>query len=388
MAATSSIKTRLFSLLLALYLISSTPKPIRAEDAITYKYEDYQEDNDRIRVQAHYVKVDKDLGINTTLSVIGLVDTITGSTPTGAPIQDDDPNQVPLGNLVDKRESIVVDLDHKKGDHTFIFELSHSDESDYLSQGGAFTYKRGLNKNNTTLQFGYSLLDDELTAVTLRDPETKTSHDFFAGFTQVMDPATVITTNLGYGKETGYLADPYKSVQKSVEILPDFFLPILFRENRPRAREKWILQTEVLHDIQNLNASVQASYRYFSDDAGIDSHTWSIEWYQKLSEKLILRPVFRYYRQSAANFYHYDLDQTNIIPDRDTIGTAPYYSSDHRLSKLETVTYGAKLVWFITDEWELNLKFNRYEMSGRDGITHPSAYSDADVLTVGGRWWF
>ena len=388
MSAKSYLKNQFHCLLLALYLLSSAPKLILGEDSITRKYEEYQEDSDRIRVEAHYLRVEKDLGVNTTVSVVGLVDTITGSTPTGEPIHASDPDQVPLEELEDRRKSAVVNLEHKSGDNAFTFELSYSDESDYLSQGGTASYKRELNKNNTTLQLGYSFLDDELSAVTLRDPEIKTSHDLFFGVSQVVDPSTVVRANIAYGQENGYLADPYKIVLKSVEILPDFFLPIRFPENRPRSREKWIFFTEAMRDIDPFKASMQASYRYFSDDAGIDSHTFTIEWFQKLSDKVILRPSYRYYKQSAANFYHYDLDQTSIIPDRGLRGTGPFYSSDHRLSKMETETYGAKLIWFVTDYLEFNVKFNRYEMKGLDGITHQSAYSNADIFTIGGRWWF
>ena len=383
------LKYRIHCLLLALYLFSSSPKPIRAEDSLTYKYEDYQEDNDRIRVEAHYLRAEKELGVNTKLGVVGLVDTITGSTPTGEPIQPGgDPNQVPLDYLEDRRESIITTLDHKSGDHGFTFELSYSDESDYESKGGAFVYKRETNKNNTTFQTGYALLEDELTAPVLLDPEKKTSHDMFVGVSQVIDPATVLTANISYGKEYGFLGDPYKKVQKTVEILPDFFLPITFRENRPRERHKWIFYTELLRDFEKANGSLQTSYRFFSDDANINSHTISIEWFQKLSEKLVLRPNYRFYKQSAADFYVHNLDQTNIIPDSANLGTAPFYSSDHRLSKMETHTYGAKLVWFVNDDLELNIKYNRYEMNGLDNITHFSVYSDADILTVGGRWWF
>jgi hypothetical protein len=383
-----SLNNQIRSVILALYLLSSTPKLVVGEDSVTYKYEDYQEDNDRIRVVAHYVRVEKELGANTTISAIGLIDTITGSSPTGEPIQAEDPNQVPLEYLEDERKSGVINLEQRVGDHAFTFEFSHSDESDYLSEGGTITYKRELNKNNTTLQAGYSLLDDELTAFSLPEPEAKTSHDLFFGVTQVVDPSTIVRANIAYGQENGYLADPYKGVLKSVEILPEFFLPILFPENRPRSREKWIFFTEALRDFDKLGAGIQASYRYFSDDAGIDSHTFSVEWFQKLSEKVILKPIYRYYKQSAANFYFYDLDQTSILPDRDLRGVGPFYSSDHRLSKMETHTYGLKLIWFISDALEFNVKFNRYEMKGLDNITHPSAYSDADIFTVGGRWWF
>lgn len=375
--------------MLILYLAGNTPKPVRAEDSLSYKFEDYQEDNDRIRVVAHYLRAEKDLGINTQLGIVGLIDTITGSTPTGEPIQPDgDPDQVPLESLEDRRKSVIVDLDHKLNDHGFTFELSYSNESDYESKGGAFSYKREFNKNNTTLQMGYALLEDDLTAPTLRNPERKTSRDLFVGISQVVDPSTVLTANLSYGAERGYLGDPYKSVQKTIEILPDFFLPILFPENRPRSREKWIFYTQLQRDFASLNGSLQGSYRFFSDDANIDSHTLSLEWFQKLKDHLVLRPVYRYYRQSAADFYFHDLDQTNVIPDRNNAGNAPFYSSDHRLSKMETHSYGLKLIWFINDAWEFNVKFDRYKMKGLDGITHFSAYSDAGIFNTGLRWWF
>lgn len=392
MADKLPFRKQVFSLLLTLYLLSSSPKLIRAQDSITYKWEDYQEDNDRIRVIAHYLRVEKELGINTKLSVVGLTDTITGSTPTGEPIQEDgDPNQVPLEELTDERESIVVNLNHKKGSQTFSFEVSDSDESDYESKGAAVNYARELNKDNTTMQVGYSILDDDLTATTFLDPEKKVSHDVFMGVTQVVDTATVLKAGLGYGQENGYLGDPYKVVQQSVAPFPDFpdiTIPITLRENRPSSREKWTFFTELIRDLEKMNASLQTSYRFFSDDADIDSHTFAIEWFQKLSDNFVLKPHYRYYRQSAADFYFYNLNTMNIEIIRVDEGQMPFFSSDHRLSQMKTEAYGLKLIWFINDEWELNLKVDRYEMSGLDGVTHPSAYSDADTLTLGGRWWF
>ena len=363
------------------------PKLARAEDSIRYKYEDYQEDDDRIRVRAHYMSADKDLSPDTRLGVVGLIDTITGSTPTGEGLEEG-ADRVPMGSLVDERRSVILNLDHQLKDHAFTFELSYSKESDYLSEGGALTYRRYLNKKNTSLEMGYSLLQDELSAPTLPERESKVSEDFLFGITQIMDPVTVWSADVTYGREKGYLADPYKVVEKDIELIPDFFIPIIFPENRPRSREKWVFYTEVLRDLEKLKASLQASYRFFSDDADLAAHTISLQWFQKLSDRVILEPIFRYYRQSAANFYHHDLNLARIIPDRAAIGRAPYFSSDHRLSKMETFTWGAKLVYFVFEDLEFNLKLQRYEMAGLDYATHPSVYSDANILTVGGRWLF
>ncbi len=387
MATSSHFKTRIYSLLFALYLLSSMPKPVRGEDSIRYKYEDYQEDNDRIRVRAHYISADKDLSPNTRLGVVGLIDTITGTTPTGE-LPEAGADRVPMGDLVDERRSIILNLDHQLKDHAFTFEWNYSNESDYLSEGGALTYRRYLNKKNTTIELGYSLLQDELSAPTLPEKESKDSEDVLIGITQILDPATVWSADLTYGREDGYLADPYKVVEKDIELISDFFLPITFPENRPRSRQKWIFFTDILRDFEKLKGSLQTSYRYFSDDADLDAHTFSLQWFQKISDQIILEPLFRYYKQSAANYYHHDLNLTDILPDRNTIGHAPYFSSDHRLSKMETYTWGAKLVYFFSQDLEFNLKIQRYEMTGLDPLTHPSVYSDADILTVGGRWFF
>ncbi len=373
--------------MLALYLVSSMPKPVRSEDSIRYKYEDYQEDDDRIRVRAHYISADKDLSPNTRLGVVGLIDTITGTTPTGE-LPEAGADRVPMGSLIDERRSIILNLDHQVKDHAFTFELNYSNESDYLSEGGAFTYRRYFNKKNTAFELGYSLLQDELSAPTLPEVEGKDSEDVLLGITQTLDPATVWSADLTYGRENGYLADPYKVVEKNVELLSDFFLPITFPENRPRSREKWIFFTEMIRDLEKLKASIQASYRYFSDDADLDAHTLSLQWFQKISDQVILEPLVRYYRQSAANYYHHDLNLTGIIPDRETIGRAPYFSSDHRLSNMETFAWGAKLIYFFSEDLEFNLKLQRYDMAGLDPLTHPSVYSDANILTVGGRWVF
>ena len=372
---------------MALYLLSSMPKPVRGEDSLRYKYEDYREEDDRIRVRAHYISADKDVSPSTRLGVVGLVDTITGSTPTGE-LPEAGADRVPMGELVDERRSIILNLDHQLQDHAFTFELNYSNESDYLSEGGAFTYRRYLNKKNTTLELGYSMLQDELSAPTLPELESKDSEDVLLGITQILDPATVWSADLTYGREDGYLADPYKVVEKDIELISDFFLSITFPENRPRFREKWIFYTDVIRDLEKLKASFQASYRYFSDDADLDAHTFSLQWFQKISDQVILEPLIRYYKQSAANYYHHDLNRTGIIPDRKTIGRAPYFSSDHRLSKMETYTWGVKLVYFFSEDLEFNLKIQRYEMAGLDSLTHPSVYSDADILTVGGRWVF
>ena len=55
---------------------------------------------------------------------------------------------------------------------------------------------------------------------------------------------------------------------------------------------------------------------------------------------------------------------------------------------METFTYGAEVSARVLSWLTLNLGFKRYEMMGLDGVTSPSAYAHASILTVGSRVWF
>jgi hypothetical protein len=65
-------------------IYSLLPKPARTEDLVSYKFQSWQEDGGRIRVDAHYALLEKDLGLETKLKVTGLVDAIAGRRPTAS----------------------------------------------------------------------------------------------------------------------------------------------------------------------------------------------------------------------------------------------------------------------------------------------------------------
>jgi|TARA_B110000438_G_scaffold285588_1_gene315845 hypothetical protein len=69
-------------------------------------------------------------------------------------------------------------------------------------------------------------------------------------------------------------------------------------------------------------------------------------------------------------------------------GPGPHYSSDHRLSEMETINLGIKLRYEIIDGLAIDLSYERYTLSGLDDITPDSAYSKANIFTLGGQWVF
>jgi len=370
------------SVLLALAL----PRAARTEDVVSYKFQTWQEDGGRIRVDAHYALAEKDLGLSTRLKVTGLVDAIAGATPNGQPAPEGS-DQVPLSRLTERRKAWSADFSHQFSRTSVALGYAVSRESDYISKGLSVNTLTDFNEKNTTLIFGYARVDDDITARFLPAPRTKTGDDFVLGVTQLLNARTTLTFNVTYGVADGFMSDPYKIIQKNVELFPGLFLALTFPENRPKHREKWVVFTGTNLAVDRLKGALDASYRYYHDNFGTDSHTVALEWFQSIGDHLIVRPSLRFYRQSAASFYHITLDGTSIDPLDPASGRAPFYSADYRLSKLDTLNAGIKIVWnIIPDRLAVDATYERYTMTGRDGRTSASAYPDANVFTFGGRY--
>jgi hypothetical protein len=71
------------------------------------------------------------------------------------------------------------------------------------------------------------------------------------------------------------------------------------------------------------------------------------------------------------------------MPVRIPIGTAPYYTSDFRLSAEDATSCGLKVAWKASNYLQLDASYERYAMRGRDGVTPASAYPTAGISTVG-----
>jgi hypothetical protein len=53
---------------------------------------------------------------------------------------------------------------------------------------------------------------------------------------------------------------------------------------------------------------------------------------------------------------------------------------------MQTFTYGLKLVWNVSEAWQFDAAFERYDMRGTDRVTPQSAYCRANIITAGGRF--
>jgi Protein of unknown function (DUF3570) len=365
------------------WLVLLVPRLVRGDSSFSYKYEDYSEAGGRMEIKTDGAMISQDLGPDMHFQAEGVIDAIAGATPNGQPAPAGS-DQVVLTEMHDRRKAWNATLSRQFSGINVSLGYAHSLESDYRSNGLSLNSVTEFNDKNTELLFGVAGTDD-LVKVFYQAPwAKKRGNEALLGGRQLLGPRTSVTANLSWQRDTGYLTDPYKLVQKNVEVAPSVFLPFTYSENRPDQRTKWIALLALNQAVPSVNGALEASYRFFHDTYGTDAHTFAVTWIQKIGSAFYLEPELRGYEQTAAGFYHYQLDTTSLMP---TGGAphpqGPFYSSDYRLSALRTYTYGLKGIWNVTAAVRFDVKIEEYVMRGRDGLTPQSAYPRARIFNAG-----
>jgi Protein of unknown function (DUF3570) len=401
---------------LAALLQLATPARGRAENRVEYRYEDYIEDNDRIRIRTHSVYAEQALNSKVTVKGNFVYDGISGASPSGG-IPAAGSDQVPLQQLEDIRRAGYLEGAITTGRFITRPQVSYSVESDYESIGLSLNESIEFNQKNTVLTVGLARNFDRVTGYWLSNKTVwkhKDTWDALIGVTQLLGPKTYLTANFTVSVSDGYLTDPYKGVYfrydypgDDLNTDPSFPIP----ERRPDQRIKEIAYLGITHFVTRLNGSIDANYRFHNDDWGIQAHTFTATWNQKVGNRVTISPLFRYHRQSAADFYAPVFTGSNNRADANGVQVAlqsdgsylfdgdpgypgdgtpfqvpawpKYFSSDYRLSELETFTAGVEIRWEVSDHVSVDLGYKRYAMFGLDSNSYRSSYPQAHVFTVG-----
>ena len=153
----------------------------------------------------------------------------------------------------------------------------------------------------------------------------RNSFDLSLSLSQVVNQRMQIALLTDGVVQQGYLGLPYYRVYFNdgsvhIENLPDLRvkLPIGIRVN-------YFLGDRII---------LKSYYRYFMDNWGVRAHTFSIETPIKITPFVSLSPFYRYYVQSAANFF---------APYGQHDGSEKYYSSDYNYSAFSANYEGINL---------------------------------------------
>ena len=192
------------------------------------------------------------------------------------------------------------------------------------------------------------------------DPEFKGIFDVLFGVTQILNRHALMQLNYSHGFIRGYLTDPYKvvsvvdSITGEPALTPTTTNGIYLNEKRPDSRDTNSIYWKT---VINLGEDVlRISYRYFWDDWGIKSNTVDLEYRFELWNGFYLQPHYRYYTQSAADFYRHSLRDNETVPD--------YVSADFRLAEFTGKTVGIKLGIDFSNSTKFAVRFEKYKQSG------------------------
>ncbi len=274
-----------------------------------------------------------------------------------------------------------------------------SSEYDYFSIGFGGSYTRLFNDKNTELTIGGNVyldkwdliypielregfFDDRIEGDGTYDPAfsefseaNRNSYALSLGFSQILNKKLQGALFMDVVSQSGLLSTPFQRIYfgNAENFFIDDFQLADDVERLPDNRFKIPFGGRLNYYVNDLLV-LRSYYRFYWDDWGITSHTASLEAPFKVTNKFTLYPTYRYYTQSAADYF---------FEKEDALSTFEFYTSDYDLSKYDAHQYGLGLQYkdifanskiFSFGLKTIDLRFSHYDRS--DGL---SAY----ILTLG-----
>ncbi|MFQ5588944.1 MAG: DUF3570 domain-containing protein [Nitrospiria bacterium] len=347
----------------------------------------YQESDNRVTAFEPVINARKEFAGDRFANFKLVVDALTGATPNGATPSDVPqtftrpsgngeytiaPGETPLDDtFIDTRVALSGSWTQPLDRLTkATVGANVSVEFDFKSIGLNGSVSRDFNQRNTTLTFGLAGEFDTIephggvpTPFGVMAPagtpqprdgqsDSRTVIDAIAGVTQVVNRQTLMQLNYSLSQSSGYHTDPFKLISR-VDGGTGSTVDYVF-ENRPDNRMKhslyWLTRYHLSRDI------IGASYRFFTDDWGILSHTLDLTYRWKLMPKHFLEPHVRYYQQSEADFYRVGVTNGAPLPAE--------ASADYRLAEFKAITVGFTYGWDFRDESSLLVRLEYYMQDG------------------------
>jgi hypothetical protein len=355
----------------------------------------YSESDSRVRDVSLNARARKEIREEKFLDLTLAIDSLTGASPSGAtPASTVQTFTNPSGNaqytIQPREQALDTSFLDTRTALTASWEMpvtrlallsvgaSLSDEYDYTHTGVNARLARDFNNRNTTLSFGVALANDTISPVggsplplspmlglgnvsNRRGDQSKDVTDFLIGVSQVLNRHTIVQFNYSLSQADGYLTDPYKVLSVADPVTGNLVAgPVgsgrnryLF-ESRPETRDKQSIYALVKRHFSG--DVLEASYRYMTDDWGVDSHTVELRYRWNFGSGSYWQPHVRFYQQTAADFYRTVLFNGAPLP---TFATA-----DHRLGEFDGLTVGVKYGRTTARDSEWSTRVEYYTQTG------------------------
>ena len=334
----------------------------------------YSEADDRVSVVKLVAGAGGDVTDRDRVTILAVLDTMSGATPTGAVktsggsntttgasggggVGVSDPNANALAHFDDTRLANSITWTHTHDNNwTIDYNGAVSIENDYRSFSAAVTVNKETKSKDFRFTLGVAGTYDQIFRVgagstpvpltQIADNQfggegEKNTTDLIFGVTHVINRRTVGQVNLTYSRSDGYLTDPYK-IFSVVDRATDVVVQnSSFYEGRPGSRQRVSINLSLNHQLFPSNNIIHGSYRFYTDDWNVNSHTFDFNYRFTSKDTSYWEPSIRLYTQTAADFYQNQffvddpaVDPTTLFPQ--------YISADYRLDDMYSATPGIR----------------------------------------------
>lgn len=325
---------------------------------------------ERYDIDIHQLRLQMPVGDNYALTLNSSYESMSGASPWYT-LRIGDATRVVMSGatITEQRRDYNANLRRYLDNGTFGVSLGGSNENDYDSVSASIDAERHFNENLTTVAAGFGYSRDEIEPTQHRSfirilRANKKSQSAFVSVSQVLNRDNVLQSGISITKLSGFLSDPYK-----------------LNDTRPDERTQVAWTTAWRRFVTSADAALQADYRFYHDDYGINSHTFDLAWYQNLGDDWQIVPGVRYYSQSAADFFRHSLVFVAPLPEQ---------STDFRLSSYGAWSGSLKVQWEI-DAFTITASAERYYADAGyawyEGLESP-ALVDFTRLSVGADYRF
>jgi hypothetical protein len=201
----------------------------------------------------------------------------------------------------EERTQVGLAFDVLQGKTQYSLSYTLSDESDYTANSASFDISQSVFGDLTTISFGFSQGWDEVGKSDDKEfKETIDRRNYRFSLQQIVTPRLMVGLNYEAIGDEGFLNNPYRSVRYLDDSSARGFSyqPELY----PQTRTSNAVSLNARYYLP-YRASLHGEYRYFTDTWGIDANTVSLGYTHPLGEQWILEAGYRWYDQSAADFY-------------------------------------------------------------------------------------
>jgi hypothetical protein len=342
---------------LALGAVIFAAKASFTDDSVALRT-NFFKDSGGLLVQSPTLQLVKDLARNTVLSVQYTLDRVNIPPYRGIsakPLSLDGVSGAskPVGSnsndtYIKKRNEIIASI----GSSSWNATTYYSSENDYIGRLIGFGVSQDFNQKNTILSLGLSYGHDTINPVGQKTTYTRRNILVDATVTQTLSPTHIMRFGIDISKLDGFQSNPYRAV--NVAGLPT-------PEQHPKQRLRVAGYVKLNTHLKPANAALWTEYRVYGDDWGILSHTIGLRFYQNLSKRLLMRYRYRFYTQSAADFWRKDY---SLLPRQ-----PKFFTDDYKLEPFSSHLFGFHLAYKLEalrnklplmEQTALDVKYERF----------------------------